>query len=106
MQFSIAIGTILSAMAIQTALATRVGGSILSREVRCYAGWKRVDCCWGKGVGSCTAQYTGTDSSWCSFDDAHFCRNVMRKGTNTPVSETCDADCCDTTTGHGIPCPR
>ncbi|KAJ0309532.1 hypothetical protein COL5a_001700 [Colletotrichum fioriniae] len=86
MQFSVVITAILSAVAVPAVLAAE------------------TDCCWGKGQKSCMNQ--NGDSVWCASNSANFCYNVMKQGTNTPVSATCDADCCDTVTGWGIGCPK
>ncbi|KAK1497212.1 hypothetical protein CTAM01_07876 [Colletotrichum tamarilloi] len=94
MQYSIAISAILSAMAIQTTLAAT-----------CDVKGKKENCCWGKGNEFCQNQNRNNEI-WCSKDKANYCSNVMKQGTNTPVSATCDADCCDTITGFGTGCPK
>ncbi|KAL0933302.1 uncharacterized protein CTRU02_212265 [Colletotrichum truncatum] len=37
---------------------------------------------------------------------SNFCTKVFIKGTHRPVCETCGADCCDTSTGWVIVCPK
>ncbi|CAI0654388.1 hypothetical protein CGCF415_v002108 [Colletotrichum fructicola] len=94
MQFSVAISAILSAMAVQTALAAT-----------CDVSGKKENCCWGKDNESCQKQNPNNEI-WCLNDKANYCSRVMKQGTNTPVSATCDADCCDTVTGWGTGCPK
>ncbi|KAF0322305.1 hypothetical protein GQ607_010386 [Colletotrichum asianum] len=94
MQFSVAISAILSAMAVQTALAAT-----------CDVDGKKENCCWGKDYESCRKQNPNNES-WCLNNKANYCSRVMKQGTDTPVSATCDADCCDTITGWGTGCPK
>ncbi|GKT52458.1 uncharacterized protein ColSpa_12639 [Colletotrichum spaethianum] len=85
----------------------------LAASCRIY-GWFSGDsvldnCCWGKGQKACTNQNRGgtprgTSAQYCSEQSPSFCENVMLNGK--PISETCDADCCSTTTGWGIGCPK
>ncbi|KZL65484.1 hypothetical protein CT0861_04293 [Colletotrichum tofieldiae] len=95
MKYLVAVTAVLSAIATPVVLASE-----------CKIGYNnpRTNCCWGKGMKSCMAQ--NHDSPWCAGNSANFCYNVMKEGTNTPVSATCDADCCDTVTGWGIGCPK
>ncbi|GKT65778.1 hypothetical protein ColTof4_03459 [Colletotrichum tofieldiae] len=67
------------------------------------------NCCWGKGQKACTNQnkggtHRGTSAAYCAEQSPSFCENIIRNGQ--PVSATCDADCCSTTTGWGIGCPK
>ncbi|KXH63069.1 hypothetical protein CSAL01_09956 [Colletotrichum salicis] len=67
------------------------------------------NCCWGKGQKACTNQNKGgtargTSAQYCAEQSASFCENVMLGGN--PITKTCDADCCSTTTGWGIGCPK
>ncbi|OLN81860.1 hypothetical protein CCHL11_07025 [Colletotrichum chlorophyti] len=93
MQLSFAVSAALSAILIPAVLASE-----------CKIGFNpsKTDCCWGKGQKSCMNQ--NHDAPWCAGQSSNFCYNVMRDGK--PVSDTCDADCCDTTTGWGIGCPK
>ncbi|KAI8308616.1 hypothetical protein K4K61_002488 [Colletotrichum sp. SAR11_59] len=67
------------------------------------------NCCWGKGQKACMNQNKdgtprGTTEAYCAEQSPNFCENVMLNGQQ--VSATCDADCCSTTTGWGIGCPK
>ncbi|KAF5525270.1 hypothetical protein CGCA056_v002222 [Colletotrichum aenigma] len=111
MQFSVAVSAILSAMAVQTALAATVcvigfpNWYTISSQIdsATSAGRKRTG--WGKDNESCQKQNPNNEI-WCLNDKANYCSRVMKQGTNTPVSATCDADCCDTVTGWGTGCPK
>ncbi|KAH6976763.1 hypothetical protein EDB80DRAFT_244952 [Ilyonectria destructans] len=96
-----------------TILALASASGALASSCRIYSwldGEAVLDnCCWGKGQKACTNQNRGgtprgTSAAYCSEQSASFCENVMRNGQ--PVSATCDADCCSTTTGWGIGCPK
>ncbi|KAK1624375.1 hypothetical protein BDP81DRAFT_398468 [Colletotrichum phormii] len=95
MQFSVVITAVLSAIAVP---------AVLAAECKVGRNSPQTDCCWGKGQKSCMNQ--NGDSVWCASNSANFCYNVKRQGTQIPVSDTCDADCCDTVTGWGIGCPK
>ncbi|KAJ4308158.1 hypothetical protein N0V84_012267 [Fusarium piperis] len=60
-----------------------------------------MNCCWGgkQGSDACSRQ---AKSVICSIDgkSKDFCRNI-----GIPSSK-CNADCCDTRTGWGKPCPK
>ncbi|TDZ18761.1 hypothetical protein Cob_v008213 [Colletotrichum orbiculare MAFF 240422] len=95
MRFSIAFTALLSALAIPAVVASR-----------CRVGrrWRFTDnCCWGRDALSCSNQNSGSRRCLTETETANYCSKVQRNGE--PVSKTCDADCCDTTTGWGIACP-
>ncbi|KAF9873233.1 hypothetical protein CkaCkLH20_09396 [Colletotrichum karsti] len=68
----------------------------------------KSDCCWGgsNGQDACLRQRGGANVCRSPGESSNFCRNVNKAGTQTKVSATCNADCCDTNTGFGIGCPK
>ncbi|OLN87952.1 hypothetical protein CCHL11_00125 [Colletotrichum chlorophyti] len=75
---------------------------------QCQIARSKANCCWGgsNGEDACLRQRGGANVCRRPPEASNFCTNVFRQGTQIPVSETCDADCCDTITGWGIGCPK
>ncbi|TEA14646.1 hypothetical protein C8034_v003204 [Colletotrichum sidae] len=73
----------------------------------CRIVYTKHACCWGgkNGLDACRRQRGGANVCNAPSMEHNFCQNVERNGTDIRVSETCDADCCSTVTGHGISCP-
>ncbi|OHW93752.1 ec16 protein [Colletotrichum incanum] len=106
MRFSL-IAVLTLAAATQEAFASSVICTTLS-EKQCRIADVKDNCCWGgsNGRDACLRQRGGANVCRSPNMAWNFCRNVYKQGTQTPVSETCDADCCDTVTGWGIGCPK
>ncbi|OJD34145.1 cytochrome p450 [Diplodia corticola] len=73
----------------------------VSATCRMSANSEDPNCCWGgkAGIDACFRQ---SKSQTCrdAAERKNFCIN-----RNIPTSK-CDADCCDTRTGWGKPCPK
>ncbi|KAF6820921.1 hypothetical protein CPLU01_12612 [Colletotrichum plurivorum] len=76
-------------------------GLAIGAHAACTIDGTDPNCCWGgdQGNDACSRQngYIGCING---YEDNNFCRNM-----GIPNSK-CDADCCDTRTGWGKPCPK
>ncbi|WYZ35051.1 hypothetical protein EsH8_I_001327 [Colletotrichum jinshuiense] len=64
------------------------------------AGWTVQNCCWGGRDNFQACMNQNADEAFCEAAAPNWC------GRNGITPEQCDADCCDTTTGWGMGCPK
>ncbi|KAF6811927.1 ec16 protein [Colletotrichum plurivorum] len=95
------------ATAAQEAMAASQHGSCLT-SFQCRIAESKANCCWGgsNGISACLRQRNGANVCNSPSEAANFCKNVNIEGQNIKVSETCNADCCDTKTVFGTGCPK